>query len=73
MSFSFTPKATKTNKMVCSDFVLQTATEDCCTMPAPNLLLPIYPVSLLSHNNQTGICESFVCWLGTEIKPFGSQ
>ena len=42
-------------------FVLQTATEDCCTKPVQNLLLPVYPRSLLHLFSQTGICESFVC------------
>lgn len=49
---SFTPKAT--------DFVLQTATDDCCTMPVQNVLLPVYPLSLLHLFSQTGIRE-FVC------------
>lgn len=58
---SFTPKATKQTRWPVSEFVLQTATEDCCTMSVPNLLLPVYPLSLLNHYSQTGICESLVC------------
>lgn len=42
-------------------------------MPVQNLLLPVHPHSLFHRCSQAGICESFVCWLGTELKPFGSQ
>lgn len=64
-------ESNKTNKVACSEFVLQTATDDCCTMPVPNLLLPVYPLSLLRLYSQTGICESYVCvsWKSNPLVP----
>lgn len=66
---SYTPKAIKQTRWPV--LIL------CCTTPVQNLLLPVHSLPVLHLHGQTGMCESFVCvcvcWLETEIQPFGSH